>query len=41
MTMIRPARPDDTPTAARIWSDGWRDGHLGQVPDDFVGTGPG
>ncbi|HKA70038.1 MAG TPA: GNAT family N-acetyltransferase [Actinomycetes bacterium] len=36
MTAIRPARLDDAPAVARIWYDGWRDGHLGQVPDDLV-----
>ena len=36
MTTIRPARPDDAPAVAAIWYDGWRDGHLGHVPDDLV-----
>jgi ribosomal protein S18 acetylase RimI-like enzyme len=33
---LRPARPDDAEAVARIWSDGWRDGHLGHVPDELV-----
>lgn len=36
MSTIRPARPDDAPAVAKIWYDGWRDGHLGCVPDDLV-----
>lgn len=30
---LRPARPDDAPAVAEIWHDGWKDGHLGNVPD--------
>jgi len=33
---IRPARPDDAEAVATIWSDGWRDGHLGHVPEELV-----
>jgi ribosomal protein S18 acetylase RimI-like enzyme len=33
---LRPARPDDAPAIARIWYDGWGDGHLGNVPDALV-----
>lgn len=33
---LRPARPDDATAVAQIWHDGWRDGHLGHVPDDLV-----
>ena len=36
MTTIRPASPDDAPAVAGIWYAGWRDGHLGQVPDELV-----
>jgi GNAT superfamily N-acetyltransferase len=31
--MLRPARPEDAPAVAEIWHHGWRDGHLGNVPD--------
>lgn len=30
--VVRPARPDDAKAVAQIWYDGWRDGHLGNVP---------
>jgi len=33
---IRPARAEDVPTVAEIWTKGWADGHLGNVPDDLV-----
>jgi GNAT superfamily N-acetyltransferase len=33
---LRPATPDDAPLIARIWYDGWRDGHLGHVADELV-----
>jgi GNAT superfamily N-acetyltransferase len=33
---LRQARPDDAKAVAQIWHDGWRDGHLGRVPDDLV-----
>jgi ribosomal protein S18 acetylase RimI-like enzyme len=33
---LRPARPDDAATVADIWRRGWRDGHLGHVPDALV-----
>ena len=36
MTTIRPAQPDDAPAIAQIWYDGWRDGHLGHIPDELV-----
>ena len=36
MTELRSATPDDAPAIARIWYDGWRDGHLGHVPDELV-----
>jgi GNAT superfamily N-acetyltransferase len=31
--LVRPATPEDAPRVAEIWRDGWRDGHLGLVPD--------
>ena len=34
--VIRPALPDDAAPVAAIWRDGWRDGHLGLVPDALV-----
>jgi ribosomal protein S18 acetylase RimI-like enzyme len=33
---LRPAAPDDAPAVAAIWHLGWRDGHLGNVPDELV-----
>ncbi|HEY3008544.1 MAG TPA: GNAT family N-acetyltransferase [Micromonosporaceae bacterium] len=33
---IRPATAADAGAIARIWYDGWRDGHLGHVPDQLV-----
>ena len=33
---MRPARPADTATIAEIWETGWRDGHLGNVPELLV-----
>jgi GNAT superfamily N-acetyltransferase len=33
---LRPARPDDAPAVAEIWRNGWRDGHLGHVPDELL-----
>jgi ribosomal protein S18 acetylase RimI-like enzyme len=33
---LRPATADDAGAIAQIWSDGWRDGHLGHVPDELV-----
>lgn len=37
---LRPARPDDSKAVASIWRDGWRDGHLGHVPDELVAARP-
>lgn len=34
--MIRAARPEDADRIAEIWESGWRDGHLGNVPDELV-----
>jgi GNAT superfamily N-acetyltransferase len=36
MVELRPATPDDAAAIAAIWSAGWRDGHLGNVPDELV-----
>lgn len=33
---IRAARPDDVAAVARIWREGWREAHLGRVPDELV-----
>jgi GNAT superfamily N-acetyltransferase len=33
---LRPAAPEDVPAIAAVWHDGWRDGHLGHVPDALV-----
>ena len=33
---VRRARRDDAQAVGKIWHDGWRDGHLGHVPDDLV-----
>ncbi|TQJ01514.1 GNAT family N-acetyltransferase [Amycolatopsis cihanbeyliensis] len=30
---LRPANPEDAQAIAEIWQAGWRDGHLGHVPD--------
>ena len=34
--MIRPAEPGEAAAVAEIWRNGWRDGHLGHVPDELV-----
>jgi GNAT superfamily N-acetyltransferase len=33
---LRSARPEDAPAVAAIWRSGWRDGHLGHVPDELL-----
>jgi ribosomal protein S18 acetylase RimI-like enzyme len=33
---VRAARGDDAAAVAEIWEHGWRDGHLGNVPDELV-----
>jgi ribosomal protein S18 acetylase RimI-like enzyme len=33
---LRPATPGDAAAVAAIWEQGWRDGHLGNVPDTLV-----
>jgi hypothetical protein len=34
--LLCPATIDDAPFVAEIWNAGWRDGHLGGVPDELV-----
>ncbi len=34
--ILRPATAADAPAVAAVWSTGWRDGHLGNVPDELV-----
>jgi ribosomal protein S18 acetylase RimI-like enzyme len=34
--VLRPARAEDAAAVADIWWTGWRDGHLGFVPDALV-----
>jgi ribosomal protein S18 acetylase RimI-like enzyme len=36
LILLRPATADDAPDVAVIWCAGWRDGHLGGVPDQLV-----
>ena len=36
MTELRRATPEDASRIAEIWRVGWRDGHLGFVPDELV-----
>jgi ribosomal protein S18 acetylase RimI-like enzyme len=33
---LRPATPADTDDVADIWHRGWRDGHLGNVPESLL-----
>ncbi|MEV5833468.1 GNAT family N-acetyltransferase [Nocardia sp. NPDC052112] len=37
---LRPARPEDAESIAAIWYDGWRDAHLGNVPDELIAVRP-
>lgn len=34
--LIRPGTADDAAAVATIWHQGWRDGHLGFVPDELL-----
>jgi GNAT superfamily N-acetyltransferase len=34
--ILRPARDGDAAAVAAVWLAGWRDGHLGHVPDELV-----
>ena len=36
LILLRPATLEDTPDVAEIWCAGWRDGHLGGVPEELV-----
>lgn len=36
MPTLRPATPADAEAVADIWFHGWRDGHLGYVPDALL-----
>jgi len=36
VTDLRRATPEDAPRIAEIWRVGWRDGHLGFVPEELV-----
>ena len=33
---IRPARDEDADAIAEIWHQGWKDGHLGHLPQELV-----
>jgi ribosomal protein S18 acetylase RimI-like enzyme len=33
---IRPARDEDAEAIAEIWHQGWKDGHLGHLPQELV-----
>ncbi|HIW62028.1 MAG TPA: GNAT family N-acetyltransferase [Candidatus Stackebrandtia excrementipullorum] len=35
-TVVRRARTDDVTAVAKIWYEGWRDGHLGNVDEELV-----
>jgi GNAT superfamily N-acetyltransferase len=35
---LRPAQPADVPGIAEIWHLGWRDAHVGNVPDALLTT---
>jgi truncated hemoglobin YjbI/GNAT superfamily N-acetyltransferase len=34
--VLRASTSDDAPAVAEIWYQGWRDGHLGHVPDELL-----
>lgn len=34
--ILRRAHADDAPAVAGIWYEGWRDGHLGHVPEELA-----
>jgi ribosomal protein S18 acetylase RimI-like enzyme len=38
---LRPGRLQDARAIAEIWQSGWRDGHLGFVPDELVAARDG
>ncbi|WP_274622877.1 GNAT family N-acetyltransferase [Paractinoplanes aksuensis] len=33
---LRAAEPEDAPAVAAVWAAGWRDGHVGHVPEALV-----
>jgi GNAT superfamily N-acetyltransferase len=33
---LRPARDSDVPALAALWYDGWRDAHVGRVPEELL-----
>jgi ribosomal protein S18 acetylase RimI-like enzyme len=34
--LIRPAEEGDVPEVARVWASGWRDAHVGHVPEALL-----
>ncbi|MBF6227798.1 GNAT family N-acetyltransferase [Nocardia abscessus] len=38
--VLRRARPEDASAIAEIWYPGWRDAHLGNVPDTLLAVRP-
>jgi GNAT superfamily N-acetyltransferase len=36
LPLVRPSTGEDAVAVAEIWRDGWRDGHLGLVPEALV-----
>jgi ribosomal protein S18 acetylase RimI-like enzyme len=36
LILLRAATAEDAPRVAAIWCAGWRDGHLGGVPDELI-----
>ena len=36
MIALRPATPEDVDAIAEVWFHGWRDGHLGHVPEALL-----
>ncbi|WP_330229052.1 GNAT family N-acetyltransferase [Nocardia sp. NBC_00508] len=38
--ILRPARPEDVSAIAEIWYHGWREAHLGNVPDTLLAVRP-
>lgn len=40
LVTVRAARVEDAAAIAEIWYQGWRDAHLGNVPDELVAVRP-
>jgi len=40
MVGLRQGTPEDAPSIAAIWHSGWRDGHLGRVPQELTEIRP-